>query len=171
MSNPFLAQIIRFAGNFAIRGWALCAGQLLPISQNSALFSLLGTFYGGDGRTTFALPDLRGRVPMHWGNGAGLTPRSIGQRGGQQTVVLLQSEMPSHNHTVNPRYSNNPVSMSPSGALASDIGLPVYGTTPSGDMGQATVSNAGGSQAHENRQPWLALEYEIALVGVYPSRN
>ncbi len=171
MSNPFLAQIIRFAGNFAIRGWALCYGQLLAISSNSALFSILGTIYGGDGRTTFALPDLRGRVPMHWGNGPGRIPRSIGQRGGQQTVVLLTNEIPSHNHVVNPRYTSAATSTSPRNVLPSDVGFPVYGTAATGDMGQALVGNTGGTQAHENRQPWIALEYEIALVGVYPSRN
>lgn len=171
MSNPFLAQIIRFAGNFAIRGWALCNGQLLAISSNSALFSILGTIYGGDGRTTFALPDLRGRVPMHWGNGPGLSPRAIGQKGGQQTVTLLQTEMPSHNHVVNPHYTNSPVSTSPANALPSDVGFPVYGTTATGDMGQALVGNTGGSQSHENRQPFNTLNYEIALMGVFPSRN
>lgn len=171
MSNPFLAQIIRFAGNFAIRGWELCHGQLLAINTNSALFSILGTIYGGDGRTTFALPDLRGRVPMHWGNGVGRIPRAIGQMGGQETVVLLETEMPTHKHAVNPRYTSDATSVSPINAYPSDLGIPVYGTTTTGDMGQAAVGNTGGSQAHENRQPYNTLFYEIATMGVFPSRN
>ncbi len=171
MSNPFLAQIIRFAGNFAIQGWALCYGQLLPISSNSALFSILGTIYGGDGRTTFALPDLRGRVPMHWGHGSGRVPRLIGQRGGVETVVLVTSEIPSHNHVVNPRYTSAGTSTSPANAYASAVAFPVYGTSPSGDMGEAAVGHTGGSQSHENRQPFNTLNYEIALQGVYPSRS
>ena len=98
MSSPFIAEIIMFGGNFAPRSWAFCDGQLLPISQNTALFSLLGTIYGGDGRTTFALPDLRGRVPMHQGNGPGLTPRNLGSKGGEENVALNQQQMPSHTH-------------------------------------------------------------------------
>jgi microcystin-dependent protein len=173
--EPTLAEIIMFAGNFAPRGWAFCDGQLLAISQNQALFSLLGTIYGGDGRTTFALPDLRGRVAVHPGNGPGLSPKRLGEKGGQERVTLSTLEMPAHNH--NPTTS---VAVStgvgdegaPTGVLAAHSGA----FTEDGNGAQlggvsTTVNNTGGGQSHNIMQPFLGVNYIIALQGVYPSRS
>jgi len=177
MSEPFLGQIYLVGYNFAARGFSLCNGQLLPISQNSALFSLLGTTYGGDGRTTFALPDLRGRVPMHFGNGPGLTDRRLGQRSGQETVTLTAAEMPSHSHTVNATNADGDkggpggkiLAASPPGGNGSET---IYSdTAPTKQMNSAMISNTGGSQAHQNMQPYLVLNYQIALQGIFPSRS
>ena len=180
MSEPFLGQISMFGGNFAPRGWALCDGQLLAIAQNQALFSLLGTTYGGDGRTTFALPDLRGRVPMHPGNGPGLTPRSLGQKGGTESVTLTTQEMPSHNHaasgTVQAK-NGQPDESNPGGTVPASLsrGIEGYAETPNTTMKDGgvnvTVGNNGGSQAHTNLQPFNCVNYIIALEGIYPSRS
>ncbi len=177
MSEPFLGEIKMFAGNFAPRGWALCDGQLLAISQNDALFALLGTIYGGDGRTTFALPDLRGRAPMHYGTGPGLTPRSLGRRGGVEAVTLTDAQMPTHVHNVaNLRASGNPADTSdPAG---NSLGLAdVYSlVTPDVALNADSVSAdpntgaTGGDQSHSNMPPFLAVNFIIALVGVFPSR-
>jgi len=175
--TPYIGQIILFAGNFAIRSFAFCNGQLLAISQNTALFSILGTTYGGDGRTTFALPDLRGRVPIHSGTGPGLTPRSLGSRSGQEVVTLNVSQMPSHNHPATAQVAVNnsageeetvsgQVISNHTGAFSED---PVSGQFLGGTS--ATVNNSGGGLSHNNMQPWLAINYEIALQGVFPSRN
>ena len=168
--EPFIAQIMLFGGNFAPRGWAFCDGQLLAISSNSALFSILGTTYGGDGRSTFGLPDLRGRVPMHAGNGPGLSPRRIGERDGVETVTLVESQMPSHNHSVN---FVNAIADSdrPNGDLLAKADVYSATTTPLGQLNSATIANAGGSQAHENMQPSLCINYIIALQGIFPSRS
>ena len=182
MSQGFIGQIILFAGNFAPRSWALCEGQLQAISSNSALFSILGTIYGGDGRSTFALPDLRGRVAIHAGNGAGLTDRRLGSRGGQESVTLLSQNMPSHNHAHTTQIhvvDDNANSPEAAGrALATSTGSSQIYTNAAteGDTlrgGSATVSAlpTGGQQAMGNDQPYLAMNYIICLFGTYPSRN
>lgn len=170
-----------FGFNWAVRGWANCDGQLLPIAQNSALFSLLGTTYGGDGRTTFGLPDMRGRVPMHHGNGPGLTPRRIGERGGQEDHVLALSEMPSHNHdvTVATKVLNGTGAMdSPNGAYPASA-TNGFGTNPglsgfgsfAADQTSVTQASQGGGQGHNNMQPFMTVGFEIALQGIFPSRS
>jgi len=171
--EPFIGQIMQFAGNFAPEGWAFCNGQLLPIASNTALFSILGPTYGGDGRTTFGLPNLQGRVAIHAGTGPGLTPRQIGQFSGSETVTLNITQMPAHTHMVNPKYSNAPGQINPANNYPSNLGAPnaVYGASGDGPMGSAIVGNAGGSQPHDNMQPWLCVNYIIALQGIFPSRN
>ncbi|MGK7929417.1 MAG: phage tail protein [Spirulina sp.] len=182
MVEPFLGQISMFGFNFAPRGWATCSGQLLPINQNTALFSLLGTLYGGDGRTSFALPDLRGRVPMNMGTGAGLTPRTIGSRGGEEVVTLNVSEIPSHNHSaaVQARgQSENGNNASPENAVwareAAADAEPYNTSAPNVNMRSdavtVTINPTGGSQAHNNMQPYLVINFCIALQGIYPSRS
>ncbi len=173
MSDPFIAEIIMFGGNFAPRGWAFCNGQLLAISQNSALFSLLGTTYGGDGRTTFGLPELRGRVPMHAGSGPGLTPRPLGQKGGAERVTLTVQEMPSHNHTatLHAESKTGDPSVSPSGKLLAR-GVPVAVPDPGDNRTMAAdsiiVLDNGGGQSHNNLQPYQVVNFIIALQGVLP---
>lgn len=197
MSEPFLAQIIMFGGNFAPRGWAFCDGQLLPISQYQALFSILGTTYGGDGRTTFGLPELRGRYAMHEGTGPGLTPRPLGQRSGQETVTLNALQIPSHTHVVGPTSAAVPLvgnvnavdddgteddasghaiansentfaAATPNEAMAAGS---VSADIPSGtNFGQTTLAT-GGSQSHNNMPPYMVVNYIIALQGLFPSRN
>jgi len=172
MSEPFIAEIRIFAGNFAPRGWAFCDGQLLPISQNTALFSLIGTTYGGDGRTTTALPNLQGRAPMHPGRGPGLTARRLGERGGADTVTLSEAQMPAHTHllqaTAVPGNDNDP----PGGYYAASAGANVYGTPGTlVSMAGPALDAAGGGQPHNNMQPFLTLNFIIALVGLYPSRS
>lgn len=162
-----------FAGNFAPRGWALCDGSLLAISTNTALFSILGTTYGGDGRTTFALPDLRGRLPMHPGNGPGLTPRVLGESSGTETVTLVASQMPAHNHVVGCHSAADqsaPANSIP--ATEATGGAPVYSSLPAdGTMNPAMIGIAGGSQPHANMPPYLCVNFIIATEGVFPSRN
>lgn len=166
MSSPFLGEIRLIGFNFAPRGWAFCDGQLLAISQSTALFALLGTSYGGDGRTTFALPDLRGRVPVHPGSGPGLPRVQQGERGGAAMTTLSTANLPSHSHGV--RASNGvQTSNRPKGAYQAAGNS--YSTTPDTTMG--TTVATGGSQSFENRQPFLGIHYVIALVGVFPSRN
>ena len=174
MSEPFLGQITMFAGNFAPRGWAFCDGQLLPISQYQALFSLLGTIYGGDGRTTFALPDLRGRVPIHAGHGPGLTDRRQGSRSGTETVTLSEANMPAHSHDVTfigdaePGTSSTPGP----GLVPAQASEDIYGPGSSPvNMAAFTSSSRGASQAHNNMQPFLVVHYIIALQGIFPSRS
>lgn len=175
--EPLIGGIGMFAGTFPPRYWTFCDGQILPISQNTALFSILGTTYGGDGRTTFALPDLRGRVPIHEGQGPGLTPRSLGEEGGQESVALSTQEMPAHTHTSTlPVASTEGDATSPNGnvlgAQPNSRGTqPIYSTnSPEGAM---NVNNAqvGGSQAHDNMPPFLAINYVIAITGRFPPRN
>ena len=173
MSEPFIAEIRIFAGNFAPRGWAFCDGQLLPISQNTALFSLIGTIYGGDGRSTTQLPDLQGRAPMHEGRGPGLTTRRLGEKGGVDTVTLTEGQMANHTHTAGgvpiPGNQDDPASTS---VLAAVTGSNVYeSATNLVDMANEMLPNEGGSQAHNNMQPYLAVNFIIALQGLYPSRG
>lgn len=175
MSEPFIAEIRIFAGNFAPRGWAFCDGQLLPVAQNTALFSLIGTTYGGDGRTTTALPDLQGRAPMHPGRGPGLTARRLGQKLGVETVTLNETQMPAHTHAAR-ALAGASTTPTPSSveALATSAKGRAYNSNagaPLVDMASSALSSAGGGQAHGNLQPFLALNYIIALQGLYPSRS
>lgn len=161
-----------FAGNFAPVGWALCNGQLLPISQNVALFSILGNTYGGDGKTTFALPDLRGRAPIHAGQGPDLEDYAWGQKGGVEEVTLTSSEMPSHTHAFGQTCSSDPGSEeSPANNYLAPISPGVYSATANAQMGGGASSVAGSSQPHENRAPYLAMNYCIAITGLFPSRG
>ena len=176
MSEPFVAEVRIFAGNFAPRGWAFCDGQLLPIAQNTALFSLIGTTYGGDGRSTTALPNLQGRLPMHPGRGPGLTARRLGERVGAETVTLSEAQIPSHSHTVRAATGGGTAGLTPgtTTALARAGGGDSYQTNTSGnlvDLASETLATTGGGQAHTNLQPFLVLNFIIALVGTYPSRG
>lgn len=174
--EPFIGQIIMFGGNFAPRGWAFCDGQLLAISSHSALFSILGTTYGGDGRTTFGLPDLRGRIAMHPGNGPGLTPYTLGQAGGQEQVTLTPPQMPAHNHNVQVTLhasSADGDDPNPIGRFPGKSTEDTYSDTSDGNMAAPVVTeqNTGGGQPHTNVQPFRCVNYIIALVGVFPSRS
>jgi microcystin-dependent protein len=170
MADPFVAEIRMFPFNFAPTGWAQCNGQLLPISQNTALFSLLGTYYGGDGKSTFALPDLRDSTPLHPGQGQGLSQYFLAQTGGTANVTLLESEIPFHAHQV--LHDGAAAYDTPGGlvTLGSSGVAQIYTTnTTSTTIGPA-LAPAGGSQPHNNRQPYLTLNFCISLVGVYPQR-
>jgi len=169
--EPFIAEIIMFGGNFAPRGWALCDGQLLSINSNQALFSLLGTTYGGDGRTTFGLPDLRGRVPIHPGNGPGLSSYRLGQKGGSQTNTLTSANLPSHNHTINIKEEGN--TEDPNGSFIAGNGSNSFGTTsdPGSTLATGAVNPSGGGQVVNNIQPFECVNFIIALTGTFPSRN
>ncbi len=171
MSEPFIAEIRILALNFAPRGWAFCDGQLLPIAQNTALFSLIGTTYGGDGRTTTALPNLQGRAPMHPGRGPGLTARRLGEKTGVETVTLSEAQIPSHTHTLRAHTTGNN-SPDPGGNVLGD--RPKYQTNTTAnlvDLASEAVATTGGGQAHSNVQPFLTLNFCIALQGLYPSRS
>jgi len=173
MSDPFIGEIRIFPLNFAVRGWGLCNGQILPISQNTALFPILGTMYGGDGRTTFALPNLQGRAPLHEGQGPGLSPRDLGASGGHGAVTLLVSEMPAHRHaetaeSVPASHSSPSVNRSLASANAGGVRTNVYGAP--GDLA-LMGGTVGGNQPHNNRQPYLGLNFQIALQGIFPARQ
>jgi microcystin-dependent protein len=173
MADPFVAEIRIFPFYFAPHGWAFCDGQLMPISQNTALFSLLGTTYGGDGKSTFALPDIQGSAPMHPGQGPGLSLHDLGEQGGSDTVSLLESEMPAHSHTVSASQSDAG-DRSPAGErfAVGAGGLEMY--APPGSMTQLAQQSwtpAGGDQPHNNLQPYLTLNFCIALQGVFPPRS
>ena len=163
-----------FAGNFAPRGWAFCDGQLLAVSQNDALFSLLGTIYGGDGRTTFGLPDLRGRVPIHAGQGPGLSERRLGSKGGEEKVTLTVNQLASHRHrqqgTEQAAGTTNPTNALPASAADATYRQNTGGVFTS-TMNAQAVANAGGTLPHENMGPFLCINFIIALFGIYPSRN
>ncbi|MBW2736512.1 MAG: phage tail protein [Deltaproteobacteria bacterium] len=170
--EPFIGMIVMFGGNFAPRGWALCDGQLLAINSYSALFSVLGTAYGGDGRTTFGLPDLRGRVPIHPGSGPGLSSRRLGEAGGQENVWLTANQMPSHTHAVQQNCSSEKgLSSRPEGNYPAVTAGASYAESSDGQMGTDVVNNTGGDQSHSNVQPFRCVNYIIALQGTYPSRN
>jgi len=173
--DPFVAEIRIFPFNFAPKGWAWCNGQLLPLSQNTALFSLLGTTYGGDGKSNFALPDLQGRAPMHPGQGPGLSLHDLGERGGSETVTLLESEMPNHPHTLrantdfadvqNPSPARSIARSQNANAYKAPAGQPVVQLSPQ------ALAPAGGDQPHNNLQPYLTLYFNIALQGVFPPHS
>jgi microcystin-dependent protein len=175
MSSPFLAEIRIFAGNFAPTGWALCNGQLMPISQNTALFSLLGTTYGGDGKSTFALPNLQGSAPLQAGQGPGLSLRDLGELGGEQNVTLLQTEMPSHNHTVVAAAGAGVADPTNNAWASGAKGFGnVYSPSVAGSnvqMSPFSTSITGGNLPHNNMMPYLCLTFIIALQGVFPPRS
>jgi len=175
--EAFLGSIIIFAGNFAPNGWQLCQGQLLSIAQNSALFSLLGTYYGGNGVSTFALPDLRGRIPISQGQAPGLSQYDIGQMSGVENVTLTNSSMPAHNHLMNAS-TNAADQGSPGGDYLAEIvdpvsgnATPLYTATTNATMNPLAIAASGGSQPHENRSPYLCLNYIICMQGIFPSRQ
>ena len=172
-SNPFLADIMIVGFNFAPRGWAQCNGQILSINQNQSLFALLGTTFGGDGRTTFGLPDMRGRAPLHVGTGPGGTNRSSGEKGGQDKVALTTAQMPAHTHQLNAS-TDDATALTPGGNLPGTVvpAFNVYGDTANagGNPDQVTPTTGGG-QRHNNLQPYLTLKFVIALQGLFPSRN
>jgi microcystin-dependent protein len=175
MADPFVAEIRIFPFNFAPKGWAWCDGQLLPLSQNTALFSLLGTTYGGNGKSNFALPDLQGSAPMHPGQGPGLSLHDLGELGGSETVTLLQSEIPAHAHTANT--SNQPgedPTPGPTQAVARSVGASLYQTdtvTNLVAMAPQALAVSGGDQPHNNMMPYLTFYFNIALQGVFPPRG
>lgn len=169
MSEPFLAEIRIVGFNFAPRSWAFCDGQILPINQNQSLYSLLGTTYGGDGRTSFALPDLRSRVPIHEGSSIGTT-HLLGGNGGEETHILSSAEMPAHTHSI--QASADPSDLQdPTNTVLAKSGQIYRDSSNLVDMVSGTMANAGGGQAHENMQPFLAVNFCIALQGLFPSRN
>jgi microcystin-dependent protein len=175
MSSPFIGEIKMFGGNFAPRGFAFCNGQILPLQQNTALFALLGTTFGGDGRTNFALPDLRGRVPLHRGQGPGLSAYSLGQSGGSSIVTLLPGQLPAHTHTVQ--------ADAVGGALSTTAGVALWSSVPRGHpapyaaagtpvpMHPASIAPAGGGMAHNNMSPYLGVSFIITLSGIFPARS
>lgn len=167
MSTPFMSEIRMMSFNFNPKGWAMCNGQFLPINQNQALFSLLGTTYGGNGQTTFALPDFRSRVPIHFGGGF-----TLGEKGGEEAHTVSISEMPQHLHFLNCQPSSTGEVADPTGAFFSDVALKQYGPPNSLiTLVAGTVSPVGGSQAHQNLQPFLCVNFCIALSGIFPSQN
>ncbi len=172
MSDPFVAEIRMFGGNFAPTGWALCDGQLLPISQNTALFSLLGTTYGGDGKSTFALPNLQGSAPMQPGQGAGLSLRDLGEASGSPTITLLQSELPLHNHIANAKTSlGNSQTPADQTWAGSNATKQYVNTAPNTPMAVNALSPAGGGLPHNNLAPYLVVTFIIAMQGVFPPRS
>lgn len=175
MTSPFVAEIRIFAGNFAPTGWANCDGQLMPISQNTALFSLLGTTYGGDGKSTFALPDLQGNAPMMFGQGPGLSLRDLGELGGEQAVTLLQSEIPAHTHqavgNVGAGDKNSPATATWASMSVLRQATNIYSASGGAVMSPLAISVAGGSLPHNNMHPYLVLTFIIAMQGVFPPRG
>ncbi len=173
MAEPFLGEIRTFAGTFAPAGWALCQGQLVAIAENSALFALIGTTYGGDGQTTFGLPDLAGRIPIHQGTGPGMTPRAMGEAGGSETVTLSAQQMATHSHAAigsaaganQPSPVGNFWSTDPGGNTAA------YSSVAGSQMAGSAIGNTGAGQPHDNVQPFLAINYIIALEGIFPSQT
>lgn len=176
MSEPFIGEIRMFPYTFAPRNWAYCDGQHFSIAQNPALFSIIGTYYGGNGQSTMALPDLQGRTPMHTGNGPGLTPRSLGSKSGLPRVEIIPNQMPSHTHQAKAYQKPGAASKPAANLMVSvdnDSALNIYETADDNltDMSNRSLGAAGASQSHENRQPYLSTPFCIALEGVYPSRN
>jgi microcystin-dependent protein len=176
MSEPYISQIIMFAGNFAIRAYAMCDGQLIAISQNEALFSLIGTTYGGDGRTTFGVPDLRGRVPISYGQSSGTSYYPEGARFGTERVTLTSVNLPSHGHgalaSTNQGAMATPINNVAARGMAGTTEVSQYtDQSPSGSMASGALSQTGGNQSHDNMMPSLAINFQIALFGLYPTRN
>ncbi|HEX8453301.1 MAG TPA: tail fiber protein [Longimicrobium sp.] len=174
MADPFVAEIRIFPFTFAPKGWAFCNGQILPISQNTALFSLLGTTYGGDGKSTFALPDLEGSAPMHPGQGPGLSLHDLGEVGGSETVTLDVTEIPAHSHTLRANsFAGDNLQPGPTISLAGSTGAPAYvgGSPALVSMAAQALAPAGGSLPHNNMMPYLTLNFNIALQGVFPPRG
>jgi microcystin-dependent protein len=174
MADPFVAEIRIFPFNFAPKGWAFCDGQLLPLSQNTALFSLLGTTYGGNGQSNFALPDLQGRAPMHPGQGPGLSLHDLGETGGEEAVTLLTSEIPAHNHQMRAQTVDNAdiTNVTSASAYAPSTGGTLYQNSgDGGTLASEALLVAGGSLPHNNLQPYLTLNFNIALQGVFPPRS
>lgn len=177
MADPFVAEIRIFPFNFAPKGWAWCNGQLLPLSQNTALFSLLGTTYGGDGKSNFALPDLEGRAPMHPGQGPGLSLHDLGETGGSETVTLLESEIPAHSHQMSVSsqlaLENLPAVAGVGQRFAMGDGINIYSPAVGAlaNMAPEALTPAGGDQPHNNMQPYLTFYFNIALQGVFPPRS
>ena len=175
MADPFVAEIRIFPFNFAPRGWAWCDGQLMPLAQNTALFSLLGTTYGGDGKSTFALPDLQGNAPMHPGQGPGLSLHDLGEIGGSETETLLETEIPGHNHSLMASNEDGSQgSLTEAITLASSVGGALYQTDTVNNrvaMNASSLAPAGGSAPHNNMQPYLTFYFNIALQGVFPPRT
>lgn len=176
MTSPFVAEIRMFGCNFAPTGWAFCDGQILPLSQNTALFSLLGTTYGGDGKSNFALPNLQGNAPMFWGQGPGLSLHDIGENGGESAVTLLDSEVPAHTHSLQASAHNaNLDNPSPQNALGRSSPQLIYkqpaGAAAAQPLANGTITPAGSGQPHNNMMPYLTLNFCIALQGVYPPRT
>ncbi len=172
MSEPFVGEIRMFAGNFAPRGWAYCDGQLLAVSQNDALFSLLGTIYGGDGRTTFGLPDLRGRIPLHQGQGPGLSSRRLGSKSGAENVTLSTNQLASHAHDFNANTAPATGEAPQGKVLADPTPIRIYKEAAQNtDLASSSIANTGGTQSHTNLMPTLCIHFIVALFGSYPSRQ
>ncbi|MFD2942286.1 phage tail protein [Flavobacterium notoginsengisoli] len=170
--DPFVAEIRIFSFNFPPRGWAFCNGQLLPLSQQTALFSLLGTTYGGDGRSTFALPDIQGRTPMQPGQGPGLSLHDLGETGGSETVTLLESEIPSHNHSLMAATLNSQSISPANNSLGRGNPIRVYSTgSTNTDMSISSIALSGENAPHNNMMPYLTMNFCIALQGVFPARS
>ena len=174
MADPFVAEIRIFPFNFAPKGWAFCDGQILPLSQNTALFSLLGTTYGGDGKSNFALPNMQGNAPMHPGQWPGLSLHDLGETGGSETVTLLESEIPAHSHSLMGSTTTATKSLATGNSFAKGSGITPY-LAPAGaplvSMADQSITPAGGDQPHNNMQPYLTLNFCIALQGVFPPRT
>jgi microcystin-dependent protein len=176
MSDPFIGEIKLFAGDFAPYGWAFCDGQIMKIAQNTALFSILGATYGGDGKNTFALPDLRGRIPLDFGLGPELTNHALGDVVGSENVTLSANQMPSHNHSATVKAANAGTTNQPQNNLFGKIARSNIYNTPDANManmaeGSVALGNSGGSQPHSNMQPYLTLNFIIAVYGIYPVRD
>jgi microcystin-dependent protein len=174
MAQPYVGEIRMFGGNFAPAGWMFCEGQLLPISENETLFNLIGTTYGGDGESTFALPDLRGRLPIHQGQGAGLSNFTLAQTGGAETVTIAVNTMPSHTHPFLASTQTG-TSSNPGGNVldqtSGTISIYIDGQGPDGPMASGMISSVGGSQPHNNFQPYLCIDFIISLFGIFPSQT
>ena len=166
MSEPFIGEIKVVSFNFPPKGWALCNGQMLPINQNQALFSILGTNYGGDGQTNFALPNLQARMPIHWGQSF-----TLGQAGGEATHTLTMNEMPAHNHIPRAHSSASNPGGTPAASVWAENGAAMFTSTPNGTLNGAALATNGGSQPHPNEAPYLVLNFVIALQGIFPSQN
>jgi len=172
MSNPYVGEIRLFGANFAPAGWMFCDGSVLPISENETLFQLIGTTYGGDGQSTFALPDLRGRVPVHQGTGPGTSTRLLAETGGSETVTLTAAQMPAHRHQLNASTAAAVASAGPTGVLAASAVAQFYGPgVPSTDMAANAITQQGGNQPHQNMAPYLAVSFIISLYGIFPSQG